>query len=58
MSSVSVKAVIFLTVVSCMGMVDCIKANAPSKAVEGPDRVVREVWVVTERGNSVHTDKF
>lgn len=41
-----------------MATVDCIRANASSKAVEGPDRVVTEVWVVTERGNSVHIDKF
>lgn len=41
-----------------MGMVDCISANTPSKAIEGLDRVVREVLVVTERGNFVHIDKF
>lgn len=41
-----------------MGKADCIRANAPSKAAEGPDRVVREIWVMTERGISAHIDSF
>lgn len=43
---------------SCISRVECIRANVVFTATEGPDRVVREVWVVTKRGTSVHIHRF
>lgn len=43
---------------SCIIKVVCISAYVVLNATEGPNTVVREVWVVTQRASSVHIHRF
>lgn len=48
----------FSAIVSCISRVACLIVNVVFIAIEGPDTAVRDIWVVTERGTSVHIHRF